>query len=72
LYFHVDYLPTIPQPIVNAVTGFGDAFLLPELIRDALDIDGGVNKCSTAYRGGKIGGFLTGGIPLALQVPHEK
>jgi len=37
------------------------------LVRDALDIDGGVNKCSAAYRGGKIGGFITGGVPVALR-----
>ena len=60
-------LPTIPQPIVDAVTGFGDAFLIPELVRDALDIDGGVNKCSAAYRGGKVGGFITGGAPFLLR-----
>ena len=57
----------LPQGLVDSVTGFGDAFLIPELVRDALDIDGGVNKCSAAYRGGKIGGFITGGVPFALR-----
>ena len=59
--------PSLPQGFVDAVTGFGDAFLIPELVRDALDIDGGVNKCSAAYRGGKVGGFVTGGVPFLLR-----
>lgn len=65
--FSASDLPNIPQPIVDTVTGFGDAFLISELVRDALDIDGGVNKCSAAYRGGKIGGSITGGVPFALR-----
>ncbi|MFO0147153.1 MAG: hypothetical protein ACK54C_17900 [Betaproteobacteria bacterium] len=60
-------LPSIPQPVVDAVTGFGDAFLIPELVRDALDIDGGVNQCSAFCRGGKATGFVWGTAPFALR-----
>ena len=59
--------PSIPQPVLDGVTGFGDSFLIPELIRDALDIDGGVNQCSAAYRGGKATGFVVGSVPFALR-----
>jgi RHS repeat-associated protein len=57
----------VDQDIVNAVTGFGDAFLVSELIRDAFDVDGGVNQCSMFYRGGKVAGFVAGSVPFALR-----
>jgi RHS repeat-associated protein len=60
-------MPTLPQGMVDGVTGFGDAFLLPELVRDALDIDGGVNQCSAFYRGGKAVGFVVGAVPFSLE-----
>ena len=53
--------------LINAITGFGDAFLLPELFRNAFDISGGLNQCSAAYRYGKVAGFLTGSAPFALR-----
>jgi hypothetical protein len=59
--------PAIPQSVVDGVTGFGDSFLVPELIRDALGIDGGVNQCSPEYRGGKAAGFVIGSAPFALR-----
>ncbi|KPJ92849.1 MAG: hypothetical protein AMJ55_09145 [Gammaproteobacteria bacterium SG8_15] len=58
--------PMVPQPVVDSVAGFGDAFLVSELVRDAFDI-GGVNKCSGFYKGGKIGGFVIGGAPFLLR-----
>lgn len=58
---------TLPQSLVDSVAGFGDAFLVPELIRDALNIDGGINKCSTFYRAGKATGFVWGSAPFALR-----
>ena len=58
----------IDQGVVNAVTGFGDAFLIPELIRSALDIDGGVDQCSAAYRVGKATGFAVGAVPFGLEL----
>src|SRR5690349_23570506 len=57
----------LDQDLVNAITGFGDAFLLPELIRNAFEISGGVNQCSAAYRYSKVAGFLTGSAPFALR-----
>lgn len=59
-------LPLIPPPVVDAIAGFGDAFLISELVRDALDI-GGVDKCSAAYEGGKITGFVWGAGPFAAR-----
>jgi hypothetical protein len=56
----------IDQRYVDAVTGFGDAFLIPELIRDAFDF-GTVDKCSAAYSGGKIAGIIWGSVPFAAR-----
>ncbi len=59
-------LPTLPQGLVDSVTGFGDSVSLglTGLIRDASGIDGGVNKCSDAYRYGGYGAFALGGSRL--------
>ena len=54
------------QGLVDGVAGFGDAFLIPELIRDAYDI-GSVDKCSSAYGRGKVAGVVTGSIPFAAR-----
>jgi hypothetical protein len=45
---------SLPNGMVNAVTGFGDAASLniTSLMRDAAGINGEVDKCSTAYRAG--------------------
>jgi RHS repeat-associated protein len=59
--------PAIPQPIVDGVTAFGDAFLVPELLRRWWGIDGGVDKCSTSYAVGKGIGFVWGLGPFALR-----
>ena len=59
-------LPDLPPGFVDAVVGFGDAFLIPELIRDAQGL-GFVNKCSTSYAVGKATGFVTGGAPFLLR-----
>jgi RHS repeat-associated protein len=64
---HPGDLPQVPEGVANAITGFGDAFLVSELLRDALDIDGGVNKCSAAYKRGEIAGTVTGLLPFGLQ-----
>jgi RHS repeat-associated protein len=53
--------------VSDAVVGFGDAFLIPIIVRDLLDIDGGVDYESSAYSGGKITGIVWGAIPLALE-----
>lgn len=64
--FGMEDLPLIPPPVVDAIAGFGDAFLISELVRDALDI-GGVDKCSASYRGGKITGFVWGAVPFTAR-----
>ena len=56
----------LPQEFVDGISGFGDAFLIPELIREWWDI-GSVNKCSTAYGVGKALGFGWGLGPFALR-----
>lgn len=58
----------LPQGVVDAVTGFGDGvygaitFGTGNLqdIRDLLDLDGGVNKCSGLYGGFRIAGNVVG------------
>ena len=57
----------LDQDLLNATTGFGDAFLLPQIMRYAFGIDGGVNQCSAAYRYGKVAGFLVGSAPFVLR-----
>ena len=53
--------PSIPQPILDGITGFGDSasFGATGLIRDAAGIDGGVDRCSTAY---SLGGWATAAL----------
>jgi len=55
--------PSIPQGVADSITGFGDAFLISELVRNALDY-GTVDRCSNAYKRGKITGFVWGAIPF--------
>ena len=63
----VGALPTLPQGLVDSVVGFGDAFLIPELIRDYQGLQGFVNTCSTEYRAGKILGFIEGSVPFVVR-----
>jgi hypothetical protein len=67
--------PSLPQGVVNASAGIGDSalalfFLNGQSIRNALNINGGVNTCSSSYQGGQIagivGGFATGAGELEL------
>lgn len=67
--------PSLPQGVVNASAGIGDSalalfFLNGQSIRNALNINGGVNTCSNSYQGGQIagivGGFATGAGELEL------
>jgi RHS repeat-associated protein len=60
-------LPTPPSQLTDFLTGVGDAFLIPILIRDLMDVRGGVNQCSTAYSIGKLVGFIDGLGPFALR-----
>jgi RHS repeat-associated protein len=57
----------LPQGAVDAVTGFGDAFLIPILVRDVLDLNGSVDQCSSAYKSGEIAGTIWGLIPVGLE-----
>ena len=56
----------LDQGFVDWITGFGDAFLIPQLIRNAAGI-GGVDECSDLYKAGKIGGFVWGAIPFTAR-----
>jgi RHS repeat-associated protein len=62
-------LPLLPREVVDASAGIGDALSLglTDLIRDALDINTVVDKCSDAYKGGKYAGHALGGSGLALR-----
>ncbi|MEO6080914.1 MAG: SpvB/TcaC N-terminal domain-containing protein [Steroidobacteraceae bacterium] len=51
----------------DAIVGFGDAFLIPIIVRNLLDIDGDIDYDSAAYRGGKIAGIVEGLVPMALE-----
>jgi RHS repeat-associated protein len=59
--------PSIPQPILDGIAGFGDSasFGATGLIRDLSGIDGGVDRCSTAYRAGGWATAALGGGRLA-------
>jgi RHS repeat-associated protein len=61
----------LPQGMVDSVTGFGDAFLIPQAVRAAFDLNGSIDQCSTAYKAGEITGTIwgllaAGAEPLAL------
>jgi len=68
----VQYLPNLPQGVVDATTGFGDgAFTVLTIgfgdlqsVRDFLNVDGGVNRHSTTYQGFEIAGGILGGGTL--------
>ena len=48
-------MPTIPQPVLDFTTGVADtaSLGLGPLARQALGVDGGVNRCSKAYSAGE-------------------
>jgi RHS repeat-associated protein len=53
--------------VANAIVGFGDAFLIPILIRDFLNISGTIDYDSGAYTGGMVTGTVWGATPFALR-----
>lgn len=53
--------------VADAIVGFGDAFLIPVLVRNWLDIEGDVDYDSGAYAGGMITGTLWGSSTIAVQ-----
>lgn len=52
----------LPQGLVDGVTGFGDSlsFGITGKLRDWMGIDGGVDKCSDAYKRGEMGALFYG------------
>lgn len=58
----VDQDGELPQGVVDAAAGFGDAisFGLTNWVRDQLDINNSVDKCSPAYGAGEIAGNTVG------------
>jgi RHS repeat-associated protein len=56
----------INPTVANSVTGFGDAFLIPILVRAVFNY-GTVDQCSTAYKAGEIAGTVWGFIPIGLE-----
>jgi RHS repeat-associated protein len=62
-------IPLLPQEVVDISAGIGDALSLglTDLIRDALDINDVVGKCSSAYTGGKYAGYALGASGFALR-----
>ena len=63
--FSVADLPTLPQSVVDFSAGFGDSlsFGATAGFRNLAGIDGGVDKCSSAYNAGE---YTQIGIELAL------
>ncbi len=61
LFGVVDF-PTIPQPIVDMTAGFGDtlSFGFTDWVRDQIDTNSAVDKCSDAYSGGEYAGYSWG------------
>jgi hypothetical protein len=63
----------LPQGMIDGFTGFGDGVYRTitlgigdlQEIRDSLDIDGGLNKCSGAYKWGNVLGEVHGSLTLA-------
>jgi hypothetical protein len=61
-------LPSIPDPIANGLVGFGDGVYhivtlgIGDLsvIRNFAGIDGSIDFCSSAYKGGKYTGYAWG------------
>ncbi len=60
--FGVADLPSIPQPVVDAAAGFGDAlsFGFTDWVRDQMGTNDAVDKCSGAYTGGTYAGYGLG------------
>jgi len=58
---------SLDDKITDAIVGFGDAFLIPILVRELLDIGGDIDYDSTAYTGGMITGTVWGSAGIALR-----
>jgi hypothetical protein len=70
--------PSLPQSVVNASAGIGDALLLNQgaRLRQLLNINGGVDTCSGSYKGGMAAGIIgsfvdgEGEANIAFQTEH--
>ncbi|PWQ94300.1 DUF1566 domain-containing protein [Leucothrix arctica] len=67
-------LPSLPQGLVDFAAGFGDAvsFGVTDWVRDKIDVNSSVDKCSGSYGAGAITGALAsiprgGGLKLAAR-----
>lgn len=62
-------MPALPDWLVDGAAGFGDSMTLngTDLIRDLLNANGSVNRCSRAYRNGEYAdiAFETGSMGLS-------
>ena len=58
----IEDLPRIPQPVVDAVAGFGDSlsFSATRAFRDFVGINDQVDQCSWSYTGGEIASLVVG------------
>lgn len=71
-----EYLPSLPQELVDGIAGFGDGTFRARTlgagdlgeIRDILGIDGGVNENSSLYSSAHLVGSINGGAALGSTV----
>lgn len=65
------FRPQVPrsstETVADGIVGFGDAFLIPILVRDLFDISGDIDYGDPAYTGGMIAGTLWGSSTIALR-----
>jgi hypothetical protein len=55
------------EKAADFTVGFGDAFLIPIIVRNLAGIEGTTDYDSAAYGAGKITGIIEGLVPMALQ-----
>lgn len=58
---------SIGDSLTDAIVGFGDAFLIPILVRDLFNISGSVDYESPSYTGGMVVGALWGTSTIAVR-----
>ena len=55
------------EKAADFIVGFGDAFLIPVIVRKLAGIEGDTDYNSAAYGAGKITGIIEGLVPMALE-----
>jgi RHS repeat-associated protein len=58
---------TFGEQAADFAVGFGDAFLVPIIVRNLAGFEGTTDYDSAAYGAGKITGIIEGLVPMALQ-----